>query len=247
MVKKLEHFWKGLSHNSSQISPIRSEPYGDRFVNFITGITMTKEEAERDEQHRSSEQNTGAGYGPRAHSSSIESTRLSGERLSQSPVEKTLEKAQKQAHKTELEGRNEEDTPERVLGVARSPSAERTGGTAGTTLPVVEEAGEAASTGGRSAHSGHSGHSQKRIAEADDLHWRRNDKQLHNEDSGFGSEMTESPVERLSTNNSTTQKHLPDPPKLEPRIYESPGPIDPEKAKGRRPHSTRLPQEIHTL
>ncbi|KAL9625078.1 MAG: hypothetical protein Q9160_000807 [Pyrenula sp. 1 TL-2023] len=244
IVKKLEHFWKGLSHNSSQISPIRPEPYGDRFVNFITGNTMTKEEADREEQHRSFEQNAGPSHGPRAHSSSIESTRLSGERLSQSPVEKTLEKAQKQAHKTELEGRNEEDTPERVLGTARSPSAERTGGATGTTLPVVEEAGEAASTGERSAHSGHS---QNRTAEVDDFHWRRNDKQLHNGDSGFGSEMTESPVERHSSNNSTTQKYLPDPPKLAPRIYESPGPIDPEKAKGRKPPSNRLPQEINTL
>ncbi|KAA8645460.1 1-phosphatidylinositol-4-phosphate 5-kinase [Aspergillus tanneri] len=46
-VKKIEHFFKGLSHDRTQISPVPPEGYGDRFINFIKGITMSKEEAER--------------------------------------------------------------------------------------------------------------------------------------------------------------------------------------------------------
>lgn len=231
MIKKLEHFWKGLSHNSSQISPIRPEPYGDRFVNFITGITKTKEAAEREEHHESFEQKEGSYRGYRAHSSSIDSTRFSGERFSQSSVERTLEKAQKQAHKTEMEGRSEEETPERVLATARSPSAERSGGVAGTTLPVVEEAGEAASTGGRSAHSAHS---QSRNPDAEDNQCEGNTQQLPNGDSGFGSGTSESPAERKSVSNPTAAAYLPDPPKLEPRFSQSPSPVEPQKRKDQR-------------
>ncbi|KAM5437062.1 Phosphatidylinositol-4-phosphate 5-kinase [Microsporum ferrugineum] len=51
MVKKAEHFWKGLSHNSSQISPIPPEAYGERFLEFITSITKSKEEVEREKQN----------------------------------------------------------------------------------------------------------------------------------------------------------------------------------------------------
>ncbi|KAL5000826.1 hypothetical protein BDV10DRAFT_29123 [Aspergillus recurvatus] len=46
-VKRIEHFIKGLTHDRTQISPIPPEGYGDRFINFIRRITMSKEEAER--------------------------------------------------------------------------------------------------------------------------------------------------------------------------------------------------------
>lgn len=64
-----------------------------------------------------------------------------------------MEKALKQAEKSERKGANEQAMPDRTLGVVRSPSAERSHGQAGSTLPVVEEAGEAGSTGGRSGGS----------------------------------------------------------------------------------------------
>ncbi|KAL4930226.1 1-phosphatidylinositol-4-phosphate 5-kinase [Aspergillus undulatus] len=47
-VKRIEHFIKGLTHDRTQISPIPPEGYGDRFVNFIRKITMSKEEADRE-------------------------------------------------------------------------------------------------------------------------------------------------------------------------------------------------------
>ena len=75
------------------------------------------------------------------------------DRLARSPVDSAMEKAQKQAERSERRGANEQAMPERTLGVVRSPSAERSHGQAGSTLPVVEEAGEASSTGGRSGNS----------------------------------------------------------------------------------------------
>ncbi|KAL4884998.1 hypothetical protein BJY04DRAFT_157030 [Aspergillus karnatakaensis] len=51
-VKRVENFFKGLTNERSQISPIPPEGYGDRFVDFIKRITMSKEEAQRpQEQH----------------------------------------------------------------------------------------------------------------------------------------------------------------------------------------------------
>ncbi|KAL1875945.1 hypothetical protein VTK73DRAFT_9656 [Phialemonium thermophilum] len=52
IVKKIEHFWKGLSHDRSQISALPPDQYGDRFINFISGVTMSAEEAARLEQEK---------------------------------------------------------------------------------------------------------------------------------------------------------------------------------------------------
>jgi hypothetical protein len=119
---------------------------------------MTEEEAERKktseiEHIRQSNDHTisavdGAPSSPDAARMSSHS-----DRLTRSPVDKTMEKAQKQADKSERKGANEQAIPERTLGTTRGSSAERTHGQAGSTLPVVEEAGEAASTGGRSGTS----------------------------------------------------------------------------------------------
>lgn len=47
----------------------------------------------------------------------------------------------------------EDAHPHRSMGTVRSPSAERTGGAAGTILPVVEEVGEGSSSGRSGNHS----------------------------------------------------------------------------------------------
>ena len=202
---------------------------------------MTKEEADREPPNRSSEKDiTSLAQidGTQVHSASFEGPRLSSEPLGRSSVERTLEKAQKEAKKSERQGRNESDTPERVLGAARSPSAERSDGVRGTTLPVVEEAGEAASTGGRSGQSGISRDDDE--AAAEENHRGRSSSERHdrldpNGDSGLGSEMTESPIERTSTKHSVQQQNfLPDPPRLEPMFSASPTPLDPTKFYGRR-------------
>ena len=130
-----------MSHDSTQISPIPPQAYGDRFVKFMTGCTMTKEEAEREKQ--SGDQLDG----------SIHTNRQSSQHFSRSSVEKVLDRAEQQAHKTERHGAFEDELQDRTLTSVRSPSAERTNGVTGATLPVVEEVGEAGSTGGRSARS----------------------------------------------------------------------------------------------
>ncbi|KAL6721218.1 Phosphatidylinositol-4-phosphate 5-kinase [Lecanora helva] len=133
-VKRAEHFWKGMSNNKSQISPIPPEGYGDRFINFIKGITMTKEEQER------------AGESGEQMDGSIETPRQSSLPVPRKSFDnKVIDKAEKQAQKTEREGASETPQQERTLSSMRSPSADRSGGTAGTTLPVVEEDREASS------------------------------------------------------------------------------------------------------
>lgn len=45
MIKKIEHFWKGLSSDRSQISALPPQQYGDRFFNFVSGVTKSPEAA----------------------------------------------------------------------------------------------------------------------------------------------------------------------------------------------------------
>jgi 1-phosphatidylinositol-4-phosphate 5-kinase len=66
----------------------------------------------------------------------------------------TVQRNENDAIKSEKRGEHESDRPEpRLISTIRSPSAERSGGLQGQTLPVVEEMGEASSTGGRSGKS----------------------------------------------------------------------------------------------
>ena len=119
-----------MSHNKTQISPIPPEDYGERFIKFITGLTMTAEEAEREKQ--SVDQFDGT-------------HRQTSFGLSRKSTDKVVHQAEKQAQKTMQQGANEETAPDRTLTSMSSPSAEMTGGMGGQTLPVVEEDGEAGS------------------------------------------------------------------------------------------------------
>lgn len=75
---------------------------------------------------------------------SIETTRQSSFPISYKE-NKVVEQAEKQARKTEKQGATEDRHRDRTLGSMRSPSADRSGGVAGATLPVVEEDKEASS------------------------------------------------------------------------------------------------------
>ena len=119
-----------MSHDKRQISPIPPEEYGERFIKFITGLTMTAEEAEREKQ--SGDQSDGT-------------HRQNSFGLSRKSTDRVVHQAEKQANKTKQHGANEETAPDRTLTSVRSPSAEMTGGMGGQTLPVVEEDGEAGS------------------------------------------------------------------------------------------------------
>ncbi len=112
---------------------------------------MTKEEAER--IANVSEQLDGSVGGTPHREASFPFSRRSTDKtstrdrksLDQKSTDKVIDKAEKQAHKTEKEGATEEPQRDRTLASVRSPSAERTGGTGGATLPVVQEDGEGGS------------------------------------------------------------------------------------------------------
>ncbi|KAH7138195.1 hypothetical protein B0J11DRAFT_9008 [Dendryphion nanum] len=139
LIKRMEHFFKGLANTESQISAIPPERYGDRFIKFISGNTKSREAAEREKAEAAITEND---------------PRLSGINTTQhdrASTERVLEKAEIQAERSRQRGASEDDVPERSMHPIRSPSAER--GEMGTTLPVVEEAVESSSTGGRSGRS----------------------------------------------------------------------------------------------
>jgi 1-phosphatidylinositol-4-phosphate 5-kinase len=145
-VKRLEHFWKGLSHDTTQISPIPSVPYGDRFIKFITGITKTREEAEREAAEQPAAQSLGGVSSDMARNRSD-----THQTLRSNADNSVIQKAKTEAIKTEKRGSSEDSIPDRTLTTVRSPSAERTNDRGGMTLPIVDEVGESSSTGGRSA------------------------------------------------------------------------------------------------
>lgn len=124
-VKRMENFLKGLSNDRGQISPVPPLSYGERFVNFIKGITMSKEEAER-------------------HRVSRAMGRHSAERTAS--VERHMQAAEKEASK------DVSQTHPRTLSTVKDP-ADVSGAGPASTLPIVDEAGEASSVGGQSQRS----------------------------------------------------------------------------------------------
>lgn len=120
----------------NQISPIPPESYGERFKKFIAGLTMTKEDQER--EVRSSEQVDGS------TSMSNTTNQRSSFNLSRKSTDRVIENAEKQARKSEERGAVEDERRDRTLSAKRSPSAERANGVT-TILPVVEEDREASS------------------------------------------------------------------------------------------------------
>lgn len=154
MLKKFENFFKGISHDSSQISPIPPEGYGERFIKFIIGITKTREQAERELTERvaaeAAQEQADAAAGDEGHHGRRRSRSHSQLTQLSNADNSVIQRAEAQAMKSEKHSSKKDDRPERTLLALRSPSAERTNGVNGAILPVVEEAGEASSTGGRS-------------------------------------------------------------------------------------------------
>ncbi|KAL8925128.1 MAG: hypothetical protein Q9208_003633 [Pyrenodesmia sp. 3 TL-2023] len=128
LLKRAEHIWKGMSAPKTQISPIPPVDYGNRFIKFITGLTKTKEAAER-ESHSTEQPLDG----------SIHTDRHPSVTLSRHSTDKVIQKAEKQAQKSEKQGASDEGMRDRTL------ATDRAGGGQGATLPVVEEDGEAGS------------------------------------------------------------------------------------------------------
>jgi 1-phosphatidylinositol-4-phosphate 5-kinase len=170
-MKRLEHFFKGLSQVESQISAIPPDRYAERFIHFISGTTMSKELLERRQSvvGGTISNVTEMQHVPRSRPTS---TIFSGTGPSVSKAENTLDKAEKQAKRS---GDTDAETniPERKLGTIntitegasgrRSMDSTGSGMTPGSAtagrdgdqmLPVVEEVGEGSgSVGGESGRS----------------------------------------------------------------------------------------------
>jgi len=140
LVKRLEHFYKGIRTQESHISAVPPDRYGDRFIRFITSITKTREAAEKELATGERQQDP------------IEDSHLSAGLQGRNKVEEVVEKVERQAERSVKHGANESNVPDRLLTTERSPSADRNE-PGGFTLPVVEEAAENQSTGGRSGRS----------------------------------------------------------------------------------------------
>ena len=115
---------------------------------------MTREEAEREAEVSSAQKAVSLSQ-PNKTSSDFpaympnETSNASSRRNSSNTrrsTEKVLEKANHVAEMSERDGAAEDPRRDRTITAMRSPSAERSGGALGTTLPVVEEAGEAGSS-----------------------------------------------------------------------------------------------------
>lgn len=140
MVKKAEHFWKGLSQNRTQISPIPPVAYGDRFLNFIASITRSKEEVDRENNNEAQ---------PPAQST--DGTRPSNDATISPRAEKEVAKSQKSLL-------SNPEPSNRVLRTIHTPNSDLVGTGAPATLPVVEEVGESSgSTGEKSGRSNSGG------------------------------------------------------------------------------------------
>ncbi|RMY05816.1 hypothetical protein D0866_15142, partial [Hortaea werneckii] len=149
-LKKTEHLWKGLGGHESQISPIPPERYGDRFVKFISGITMSRERAEKERVSQSLENATGMQL-PAGVEKTVDDPQLGGiniqrDRVNPAGTDKVIERAEKQAEKSRKHAIKEEDIPERSILAVRSSTGDH-GDTA--TLPVIGEAAENASNPSR--------------------------------------------------------------------------------------------------
>lgn len=137
-----------MGGHESQISPIPPERYGDRFIKFISGVTMSREQGEKE---RVSDVLTAAGVDLPAVIDIVSDPRLGGmtsKRDNRNPAgtAKVIQKAEHEAEKSKQHGANEENVPDRSLTSARSPGENNEA----TTLPVIGEAAESASNNSRS-------------------------------------------------------------------------------------------------
>ncbi|KAK0625216.1 hypothetical protein B0T17DRAFT_265909 [Bombardia bombarda] len=158
IIKKLEHFWKGFSSDRRQISALPPQEYGERFLNFINGITMSQEEAIRVKQERDA---AAAAEAAAAEEQQLRLERQSSGVIPPAPTYKppppppsrllsghkspevaaTMQKAEHEARKPERHGTPEDEIPDRTLRTTLSPNGGTSGNTKhghGPTSPAAE-------------------------------------------------------------------------------------------------------------
>ncbi|RDA82945.1 hypothetical protein CP532_1442 [Ophiocordyceps camponoti-leonardi (nom. inval.)] len=152
MIKKIEHFWKGLSSDRRQISALPPDEYGDRFFNFIEGVTMSAEEAREREQRIQQEEAEAEAReaSAAARSSHLGIPPMPDHQPPAPPVasstregQETLEMASREARRTSAKGASEQDVPERTLRApVTTATSDKRDSLHEPILPIVEEVGE---------------------------------------------------------------------------------------------------------
>ncbi|WZH42487.1 1-phosphatidylinositol-4-phosphate 5-kinase [Fusarium acuminatum] len=146
IIKKLEHFWKGLSSDKTQISALPPDQYGDRFYHFIEGVTMSTEEAHREAERRHQEmieaqrsEKRVASWNSRKSSQAVPPmpSHIPPAPPQSPEAQETIDRANKEAERSERHGHTESDVPDRVLSTGTRDSMQHE-----PILPVVQEAGE---------------------------------------------------------------------------------------------------------
>ncbi|KAK1087776.1 Phosphatidylinositol-4-phosphate 5-kinase [Friedmanniomyces endolithicus] len=150
IIKKAEHCWKGMGGHESQISPIPPDRYGERFVRFISGNTMSREQAEKLRLSQSLQSPIRLASGLE---SQIDDPRLGGVNTpidAHNPpgTEKVMEGAEREAARSRVRGASEADVPERLLHTVQVSKGSGDHLEAAT-LPVIGEAQETASNTSR--------------------------------------------------------------------------------------------------
>ncbi|KXX76346.1 hypothetical protein MMYC01_206171 [Madurella mycetomatis] len=149
IIKKIEHFWKGLSSDRNQISALPPHEYGERFINFISGVTMSQEEAARAAQERDD-----AAAAEAAASEERKRTGSWGNNAQIPPApnyQPPLPPSSLPSGQRPVSYESEDNAPDRTLRTI--PAAAGVERRETTVLPVVEEAAEGTSAGDRSRHS----------------------------------------------------------------------------------------------
>jgi 1-phosphatidylinositol-4-phosphate 5-kinase len=150
-----------MGGHESQISPIPPERYGDRFVRFISGVTMSRERAEK--ARLSATLRDGGITVPSGIEGTLHDPVLGGmnvpaitrDHVNPPGTERVMQKAEHMAEKSRRKGSNEEESiPDRSLMAVSSPGD--------LTLPVIGEAGENSSNFSRTPSHHHATPRQSR-------------------------------------------------------------------------------------
>ena len=157
MIKKIEHFWKGLSSDRTQISALPPQEYGERFYSFVEGVTMSQEEAAMAQvvQEKAEVVALVAGERERVASWNSGMRKRASQDVPPVPTHKpppppplpppgsnnAAQALDAECYNGDTEGSNKNDVPDRTVKRRDSPNAGQ------AILPVVEEAPESSVSG----------------------------------------------------------------------------------------------------
>lgn len=136
-----------MSNDKNAISAVQPRTYGDRFVQFMKGISKTDEELARDRQQQQMEKPRHSSSFPLGRKSESSARQNSLQPIGSPEMTPSQQQAERKA-KTSNENMSAEEH-QRTLGTVQSPGLQ---GEA-QTLPILEEVGEGGSTGDMSSKS----------------------------------------------------------------------------------------------